>query len=79
MSPETIVVVNVGIARAGLIVNSWRDLRSDLQKPTTRAGDLSERVKNPSERLSRIEGLIEGVIGSRNSGSRSQAFARFTS
>ena len=68
MSPETIAVVSVGIALAGLIVSLWRDLRRDLQTLTRRVDDLTERVNNLSERVSRIEGLIEGMIGNRDSG-----------
>ena len=68
MSPETIAVVTVGIALAGLIVSLWRDLRGDLQNLTKRVDDLTERVNNLSERVSRIEGLIEGLIGSQGSG-----------
>ena len=71
MSPETIAVVSVGIALSGLIVGLWRDVRGDLQKLTKRVDDLSERVNNLGEQVSRIEGLIEGVISSRNSAPKS--------
>ena len=67
MSPESITVVSVGIALAGLILGFWRDVRSDMQKLTERVDDLTHRVNNLAERVARIEGVIEGVIGSRNS------------
>ncbi|MYD94271.1 MAG: hypothetical protein F4Y02_11410 [Chloroflexi bacterium] len=65
MSPETTAVVSVGIALAGLIVGFWRDVRAEMKALTKRVDDLTERVNKPSERVSRIEGLIEGLIGSR--------------
>ena len=64
MSPETITSVSVGLALAGLIVSCWRDVRADMQK-------LTDGVDNLTERMARVEGVIEGVIGSRNSPPRS--------
>ena len=57
MSPESIIAITVGIALAGLIVGFWRDVRGDMQSLT--------------ERMARVEGVIEGVIGRRNSSPRS--------
>jgi len=71
LSPETIAVVSVGIALAGLIVGFWRDVRGEMKALTKRVDDLPERVNNLSERVSQIEGLIGGVIGGRDSAPRS--------
>ena len=64
MSPESIIAITVGIALAGLIVGFWRDVRGDMQK-------LTDGVNNLAERMARVEGVIEGVIGRRNSPPRS--------
>ncbi len=64
MSPESITAITVGIALAGLIAGFWRDVRRDMQK-------LADGVNSLTERMARVEGVIEGVIGRRNSSPRS--------
>ena len=71
MSPETVAVVSVGVALAGLIVGFWRDVRGDMRELTNRVDVLAQRVNNLAERVARIEGVIEGVLGSRNPPPRS--------
>ena len=71
MSPESITDIAVGIALAGLIVGFWRDVRGDMRELTNRVDDLTQRVNNLAERVARIEGVIEGVLGSRNPPPRS--------
>ncbi len=71
MSPETIAIVSVGIGLAGLTVGLWRDVRGDVRKLTERVDELTHRVNDLAERVARIEGVIEGVLGSRNSAPRS--------
>ena len=71
MSPETVAVVSVGVALAGLIVGFWRDVRGDMRELTNRVDILAQRVNNLAERVARIEGVIEGVLGSRNPPPRS--------
>ncbi len=71
MSPETVAVVSVGVALAGLIVGFWRDVRGDMRELTNRVDVLAQRVNSLAERVARIEGVIEGVLGSRNPPPRS--------
>lgn len=54
MSPELIGILGVGTA----VTAVWRDVRTDVRHLTNRVDTLTERV-------ARIEGVIEGVLGSR--------------
>ena len=58
MSPELIGILAVGAAVIAVVVAVWRDVRTDVPHLTT-------RVDNLTERIARIEGVVEGVLTSR--------------
>lgn len=57
MSPELIGILGVGAAVIAVVVAVWRDVRTDVHHLTNRVDHLTERV-------ARIEGVIEGVLSS---------------
>lgn len=58
MSPELIGILGVGAAVIAVVFAVWRDVRTDVRHLTSRVDHLTERV-------ARIEGVIEGVLGNR--------------
>ncbi len=66
MTPELIGILAVGATIIGLLLTFWRDARADIQKlrAEVRAelADLRKDVQALTERVSRIEGVIEGLL-----------------
>ena len=54
MSGELIGILGVGVALAGLILNSTRGLRSEI-------AELRAEVAQLRERMAHLEGLLEGL------------------
>ena len=76
MSGELIAIVTVGVAIAGLILTSFRSLRSEMAKQRDelrsemakqRDGmaalrdELTRELRSLSERVAKLEGLLEGL------------------
>ena len=55
MSPEFIGIVTTGMALAGLLISLFAWIRQDIREQGRLLGDIRER-------LSRLEGLIEGLF-----------------
>lgn len=58
MSPELFGILAVGAAVIAVFVAVWRDVRTDVRH-------LPTRIDNLTARITRIEGVIEGVLTSR--------------
>ena len=56
MTPETIAILGVGIALAGIILHTSRDTNRAL-------ADLRKEMAELRERMARLEGLFEGFTG----------------
>ena len=71
VTPELIGILTVGVAVIGLLLASRRDARADIQalRAEVRAdlADLRKDVQALTERVSRIEGVIEGLLAGRDS------------
>lgn len=61
MTPEMIAIVAVGVALAGMILNSNRELRGELRRLGDRIDALEARVATLEQRMAHLEGLFEGV------------------
>lgn len=65
MSNELIALVAVGVALAGLILTTSRGLRNDMKKGEERLeaqiNSLRSEVSLLRERMSHLEGLLEGL------------------
>ena len=65
MSPEFYTIIGGAMALAGLVINSHRSLSASLaQMRTQQREDIGELRKDfgaLSERVARLEGLIEGL------------------
>ena len=66
MTPELIGILAVGATIIGLLLTFWRDARADIQnlRAEVRAelADLRKDVQALTERVSRLEGVIEGLL-----------------
>ncbi len=71
MTPEMFSIVGVGIALAGLILNSQRQLRAEMISRMDKLGadfnDLRREVSGLDARLSRLEGVISTALFNRPS------------
>ena len=56
MTPETIAILGVGIALAGIILHTSRDTNRAL-------ADIRKEMAELRERMARLEGLFEGFTG----------------
>ena len=69
MTPELIGILAVGATIIGLLLTFWRDARTDIQDLRAEVrGDvaaLRKDVQALTERVSRLEGVIEGLFARR--------------
>ena len=54
MTPDVWAIIGTGIALAALILTSFRSLKADIKA-------LDDRVRDHSERMAKLEGLLEGL------------------
>ena len=66
MTLELINTITVGLALAGLIIGLFAWLRHDIREQNSRLDNLrqdsNQRLSEIRDRLSRLEGLIEGLF-----------------
>ena len=64
MSTDTLAILAVGVALAGLMLTLFRDLKGDIRELRQDLGELrrdhGERLAAQGERLARIEGAVLG-------------------
>ena len=65
MTPELIGILAVGATVIGLMLTFRRDARADLAELRNLA-DLRKDVQALTERMSRLEGVIEGFFAGRH-------------
>ena len=69
MTPELIGILAVGATMIGLLLALWRDARADTQALRVEVrgdlADLRKDVQGLTERMSRLEGVIEGIFAGR--------------
>ena len=70
MTPETIAIIGVGIALAGIILHSSRDtsraladIREEVADLRKEIADVRKDMAELRERMARLEGLFEGFTG----------------
>ena len=61
MSGEIIAILAVGVALAGLVLNSNRGLREDINDLRGEVNGLRGEVGELRERMAHLEGLLEGL------------------
>lgn len=61
MSPEFYTIIGVAIALAGLILNGQRSLAGWVAELRLELSDIRRELNALSERVARLEGLIEGL------------------
>ncbi len=77
MTPELIAIlavgatlIGVGATMIGLLLALWRDARADTQALRMEVrgdlADLRNDVQGLTERMSRLEGVIQGLFASRD-------------
>ena len=70
MTPELIGILAVGVTVVGLLLTFRHDMRADSQalRAEVRAdlADLRKDVQALTERMSRVEGVIEGLFAGRD-------------
>ena len=69
MTPELIAILGVGIALAGLILQSHRGLGARIDRIEIRLDRIEAELREIRDRLSRLEGkmdFLEGYIVRRN-------------
>ena len=62
MTPGLIGILAVGAAVIGLMLTFRRDARADLAEVRSDLADLRNDVQALTERMSRLEGVIEGFF-----------------
>ena len=62
MSGELIAILSVGAAIAGLVLASFKSLRSEMAKQREETSALREDIRSLSERVARLEGKLEGWL-----------------
>ena len=66
MTPELIGILAVGATMIGLLLAFWRDARADTQalrvEVNVGLADVRKDVQALTERVSRLEGVIEGLL-----------------
>ena len=81
MTPELVAILALGITLIGLLITFRRDaradnqalraeIRADLADVRTNLADLRKDVQALTQRVSRLEGVIEGLFGRRDSRDR---------
>lgn len=70
MTPETIAIIGVGIALAGIILHTSRntnralaDIRAEITDLRKEIADIRKDMTELRERMARLEGLFEGFTG----------------
>ena len=77
MSPELVAILALGITLIGLLISFRRDtradnqalraeIRADLADVQTNLADLRKDVQALTQRVSRLEGVIEGLFARRD-------------
>ena len=66
MTPELIGILAVGATVIGLMLTFRRDARADLAEVRSDLADLRNDVQALTERMSRLEGVIEGFFAGRD-------------
>ena len=61
MSGDTIAIITVGIALAGLNLTSFRSLRTEIAGLRTEIAGLRTEIAALRERMAHLEGLLEGL------------------
>lgn len=62
MSGELIAILSVGAAIAGVVLASFKSLRSEMAKQREETSALREDIRSLSERMARLEGELEGWL-----------------
>ena len=65
MTPELIGILAVGATLIGLLVTFRRDARAEMADIRSDLADLRKDVQALTERVSRLEGVIEGFFAGR--------------
>ena len=64
MTPETIAILAVGVALAGMILHTNRETRREMTEGrrdmSREISDLRDGMADLRERMARLEGLFEG-------------------
>ena len=66
MTPELIGILAVGATVIGLMLTFRRDARADLAEVRSDLAELRKDVQALTERMSRLEGVIEGFFAGRD-------------
>ena len=66
VTPELIGILAVGATVIGLMLMFRRDARADLAEVRSDLADLRNDVQALTERMSRLEGVIEGFFAGRD-------------
>ena len=66
VTPELIGILAVGATVIGLMLTFRRDARADLAEVRSDLADLRKDVQALAERMSRLEGVIEGFFARRD-------------
>ena len=66
MTPELIGILAVGATVIALMLTFRRDARADLAEVRSDLADLRNDVQALTERMSRLEGVIEGFFAGRD-------------
>lgn len=66
MTPELIGIISVGAAIGVLNLALWRDVRADVAALRADVAALRADVQSLGRRVSRIEGVIEGLLAGMN-------------
>ena len=66
VTPELIGILAVGATVIGLMLTFRRDARADLAEVRSDLADLRNDVQALTERMSRLEGVIEGFFAGRD-------------
>ena len=61
MSGEIVAIITVGIALAGLILTSFRSLRSEIAELRAEISGIRAEIAALRERMAHLEGLLEGL------------------
>ena len=60
MTPETIAILGVGIALAGMILHTNRETNRAIGGLRSEVADVRDGMTDLRERMARLEGLFEG-------------------
>ena len=62
MTPELIGIVAVGVALAGIVLVSIRELRGEIKSVRAEIKAVRGEMAELRERMARIEGIFEGFL-----------------